>query len=383
MSHVHVQSARGAEGLGAELARTKRFALDCEAAGFHRYSDRLCLLQLSTERETWVIDPLAFDPSDLLRPALENPAVTVVMHGADFDLRLLRRDLGVQLRGLFDTQIAAQLVGEETLGLAGLLESRLGVRLSKKYQRADWAERPLLEPMLEYAADDTRYLMALADRLRGELVAAGRLAWAEEECRALEAVAGTTPEDADEPDDPVIRIRGARHLSARQVTALREALAWRDEIARAKDRAPFRVIAEEPLVDAVATWPKTLAELTSIKGFPSRLAAEEGQALVRRLADVATLADSQLKPYPRGPRRGASRITPEMEALAERLKTVRNRKADELRLPRGTLLSNAVLLEVARAMPRSREALASVEGMRRWKVDVLGDDFLKVIRGAA
>jgi ribonuclease D len=330
-----------------------------------------------------VIDPLAFDPSAILRRSLEDPAETGVMHGADFDLRLLRRDLGVQLRGLFDTQIAAQLVGEETLGLAGLLESRLGVRLSKKYQRADWAERPLLDPMLEYAADDTRYLMALADRLRAELVAAGRLAWAEEECRALEAVAGTVPAGADEAEDPVVRIRGARHLSARQVTALREALAWRDEIARAKDRAPFRVIAEEPLVDAVAAWPKTLAELTSIKGFPSRLAAEEGAALVRRLAAVATLAENQLKPYPRGPRRGAPRITPEMEALAERLKTVRNRKADELRLPRGTLLSNAVLLEVARAMPRSRDALAAVEGMRRWKADVLGDDFLAVIRGAA
>jgi len=382
MSHVHVQSAREAEGLVAELARTKRLALDCEAAGFHRYSDRLCLLQLSTERETWVIDPLAFDPSAILRPALEDPAVTVVMHGADFDLRLLRRDLGVELRGLFDTQIAAQLVGEETLGLAGLLESRLGVRLSKKYQRADWAERPLLEPMLEYAADDTRYLIALADRLREELVAAGRSAWADEECRTLEAVAGTAQIVADEPEDPVVRIRGARHLSARQVTALREALAWRDEIARAKDRAPFRVIAEEPLVDAVAVWPKTLAELTSIKGFPSRLAAEEGEALVRRLAGVATLSEGQLKPYPRGPRRGTPRTTPETEALAEKLKTVRNRKADELRLPRGTLLSNAVLLEVARAMPRSREALAAVEGMRRWKADVLGEDFLAVIRGA-
>jgi ribonuclease D len=382
MSHIHVQSARQAESLVAELARTRRLALDCEAAGFHRYSDRLCLLQLSTERDTWVIDPLAFDPSELLRRPLQDPAVTVVMHGADFDLRLLRRDMGIHLHGLFDTQIAAQLLGEEILGLAGLLESRLGVRLSKKYQRADWAERPLLEPMLEYAADDTRHLMRLAERLREELRAAGRLEWAEEEFRALEDAAGG-PIQPEEPEDPVVRIRGARHLSARQVTALREALAWRDEIARARDRAPFRVIAEEPLVEAVAAWPKSARDLLGIKGFPTRLAEEEGDALVRRLARVAALTDAELQPYPRGPRRGPARASPETEALAERLKTVRNRKADELRLPRGTLLSNAVVMEVARARPRTMEALAQVEGMRRWKAEILGKEFLGSIRGAA
>jgi ribonuclease D len=381
LSHVHVQSAPEARGLVAELAGTKRLGLDCEAAGFHRYSDRLCLLQVSTERTTYVIDPLAFDASAVLRAALEDPGITIVMHGADFDLRLLRRYLGIQLRGLFDTQIAAQLLGEETLGLAGLLEARFGVRLSKKYQRADWAERPLSEGMLEYAADDTRYLMPLADQLREQLVAANRLAWAEEEWRALEIAAGG-PVEPSEPEDPVVRIKGARHLSARQVTALREALAWRDEIARTRDRALFRVIAEEPLVEAVAAWPKTVDELTSIKGFPARLAEEEGAELVRRLARVAGLADHELEAYPRGTRRGPGRTTPEMEALAEKLKNVRNRKADELRLPRGTLLSNGVILAVARAMPRSLEALQAVDGMRRWKMDLLGNDLLAVIKGA-
>jgi ribonuclease D len=382
MSHIHVQSAGEADGLVAGLAGTTSLALDCEAAGFHRYSDRLCLVQLSTERATWVIDPLAFDPSEMLRRPLEDPSVTVVMHGADFDLRLLRRDLRIRLQGLFDTQIAAQMLGEETLGLAGLLESRLGVRLSKKYQRADWAERPLLEPMLEYAADDTRHLMHLADRLREELSAVGRLAWAEEECRALEG-AGGGPVAAAEAEDPVVRIRGARHLPVRQLAALREALAWRDEIARARDRAPFRVIAEESLVEAVAAWPKSVADLTGIKGFPARLAEEEGAELVRRLSSVATRADHELKPYPRGPRRGPGRTTPEMEALAERLKNVRNRKADEVRLPRGTLLSNAVLLEVARAAPKSSDELVAVEGMRRWKAEILGKEFLDVIRRKA
>jgi ribonuclease D len=379
MAHVHVQSTQDVSALAEDLATAKRIALDCEAAGFHRYSDRLCLVQLSTERATYLIDPLAFDPSDVLRGPLEDPAVTVVMHGADFDLRLISRDLRIRMHGLFDTQIAAQLVGEETIGLAALLESRFGVRLSKKFQRADWAERPLSDGMLEYAAEDTRHLMRLADWLMAELAEARRLPWALEECRALEAAAGELPE-AEEPEDPVVRIRGARHLSPRQLTALREALAWRDEIARARDRATFRVIAEAPLIEAVAAAPQSVAELLSIKGFPSRLAEEEGAALVDRLARVARMRDDELRGYPRSTGRGLARPTPEMEALAEKLKNVRNRRADELGLPRGTLLSNAVVLEVARAAPRSLEALAAVEGMRRWKVEALGEDFLKLIR---
>lgn len=379
MAHVHVQSPQEAGGLVDDLGKAKRIALDCEAAGFHRYSDRLCLLQLSTERATYLIDPLSFDPSDLLRGPLEDPDLPVVMHGADFDLRLLARDLRIRLRGLFDTQIAAQLLGEQTLGLAGLLESRFGVRLSKKFQRADWAERPIGDAMLEYAAEDTRHLTRLADWLTAELAEARRLPWALEECRALEAAAGELPEE-EAPEDPVGRIKGARHLSPRQLTALREALAWRDEIARAKDRATFRVIAEGPLIEAVAAHPRSVRELVAIKGFPSRLAEEEGAALVARLERVSRMRDDELRGYPRSERRGANRITPEMEALAERLKNARNKRADELKLPRGTLLSNATLLEIARAAPKSIDALAAVEGMRRWKAEALGEDFVRLIR---
>jgi ribonuclease D len=382
MAHVYVQSPEEARGLADDLSRAKRIGLDCEAAGFHRYSDRLCLVQLSTERATYLIDTLAFDPSDMIRGALESPNLPVVMHGADFDLRLLARDLRIRLRGLFDTQIAAQLLGDEMLGLAGLLESRFGIRLSKKFQRADWAARPLSDAMLEYAAEDTRHLGRLADWLTAELAEARRLPWALEECRALEAAAGELPPDVT-PEDPVVRIRGARHLSPRQLTALREALAWRDDIARARDRATFRVVAEGPLIEAVAANPRSVQELLGIKGFPPRLAEEEGASLVERLGRVAHMRDNELRPYPRGERRGAGRPTPEMEALAEKLKNARNRRADELGLPRGTLVSNATLFEIARVAPRTLEALAEVEGMRRWRAEALGEDFLKLIRGAA
>ena len=378
MSYIHIESDSDASGLADDLRSGERIALDCEAAGFHRYSDRLCLVQVSTSAATYVVDPLAFDPSKLLREALEDPQREVIMHGADFDLRLLYRDLGIELHGLFDTQIAASLLGLESLGLAPLLEERFGVKLSKKYQRADWAERPLTHGMLDYAAADTGHLMSLRHQLGEELAGAGRSTWVEEECRGLEQSA-TQPKEGTEPRDPVTRVKGARDLSPRQVTALRVALTWRDELARERDEAPFRVVGDGPLIDAVAMHPRRPEELTSIKGFPRGLAKGKGHQLVARLRAVVDMPETELQPYPRKKGGGPGRPPPEVLQLAERLKGVRNHKADELGLARGTLLANAVLLEVALGAPTSSEALATMPGMRRWRMDVLGAQLLAVI----
>lgn len=377
MSFVHIRDASEADGLRRDLATARRIALDCEAAGFHRYSDRLCLLQLTTESATYVLDPLSFDPAEILRDPLEDPRVRVDMHGADYDLRLLDRDLGIRLRGLFDTQVAAALLGEESLGLQALLESKLGVALSKKYQRADWAERPLTEGMLDYAADDTRYLARLSDILDEALRQAGRDGWAQEECRALEESA-LARSDA-EADDPVTRVKGARDLTPREVTALREALEWRDAIARERDKAPFRVVGDQPLLEAVLRRPLDVRELSDIKGFPSGLARSDGGDLLHRFDEVAQLPDGALRPYPRNQRRGTGRPPPEVEEVAERLKSARNRRAEELKLDRGVLLPNATVTAIAVKAPRDLQELAQVEGIRRWQVGAVGAQLLEAL----
>jgi ribonuclease D len=378
MSHIHVEHPGDADALVDALGRADRIALDCEAAGFHRYSDRLCLAQVTALGSTWTIDPLAFDATDLLREPLEREDLPIVMHGADFDLRLLSRDLGIRIRGLVDTQVYAALLGEEGLGLASLLESRIGVKLSKKYQRADWADRPLTAGMLEYAASDTMHLERLIDILSGELAAMGRSSWAQEECLALEAVADLPSDDSDALD-PVTRIKGARHLPPREVTAIRAALTWRDEIAKQRDRAVFRVIGDTPLIEAVGSHPRRVEDLVAIKGFPGGLARAEGKDLLRRLRDVRELDEAELIPYPKNVHRGPGRPPPELEATVDRLKAVRNSTAEEIGLPRGTLLSNAVLLEIARAAPKTLQELSEVEGMRAWKVEVAGDGLLEAL----
>lgn len=362
----------------AELDRTlsgvRRIALDCEAAGFHRYSDRLCLVQLTAGGDTWILDPLALDLSGFLRPLLQDPGIEVVMHGADFDLRLLDRDLDIQLRGLFDTQVAAAILGESALGLASLLESYLDVELSKKYQRADWARRPLPADMLEYAASDTRHLETLADLLARDLRAKGRMHWAEQECLELESIRWE-----EDDDDPVTRVKGAHRLEPREVTALREALAWRDEIARERDRAPFRVAGDRSLMAAVQEKPRSVDELASLKGMNTRLARDQGPVLLRRLERVEELAAEELRPYPPREANGRGRPPPEVEELTDRLRRERNARAEELGIDRGQLVSNAILEEVAWARPMTRDELVAVDGLKAWQVEAMGDRMLTVL----
>src|SRR5579871_788584 len=162
----------------AEIGRPRELAIDTEGASFHRFVDRIYLIQLSTRDKHAIIDPLPIARSDALGSLLEDPKVEVVFHDADYDLRLLHQDYGWHVRNIFDTRVAAQLLGMRSFGLAALLERYFGVRLDKKHQRADWSMRPLTRGMLDYAAQDTIHLLDLRDRLEDELQRAGRREWA-------------------------------------------------------------------------------------------------------------------------------------------------------------------------------------------------------------
>lgn len=378
MDVTYIDNPQRADALVRALEGESSLALDSEAAGFHRYSDRVCLLQLSVDGRTFLVDPLAFDPSELLRPVLEDPGVEILMHGADYDLRLLDRDLGIQLRRLFDTQVAASLLGETGLGLSALLERHLGIQLPKKFQRADWAIRPLPGEMLEYAAGDTAHLHRLSAILRELLEERGRLAWAEEEFRRLEEVHW---EEQEEDRDPVLRVKRAWELGLRPVARLREALTWRDEQARTRDRAPFRVAGDPALVAVALENPTTQDALARVAGFPPAMArSSAGQQLLDRLAAVNALPESALVPHPPRERRGIGRPLPEVEELAEKLKAARNVRAESLGLDRGTLLPNGVLLDIARLIPSSIDELRQIPGIRNWQVEVVGDDLLRLLR---
>jgi ribonuclease D len=296
------------------------------------------------------------------------------MHGADYDLRLLDRDLGIRVRGLFDTQAAASLLGASSIGLAALLEERLDVRLAKEHQRADWAQRPLPDELLAYAASDTQHLLPLGKLLAKELEEMGRDEWAEEEFRALEEIRWE-----EDDSDPVTRVKRARHLSPRQVMALRSALEWRDTIARRRDRAPFRVVGDAVLLAVVQDPPPSVEALGALKGMSPRLAKQEGKNLLDALRRLEALPEEEVQPHPRWNRNGFGRPTPEEEAAADRIRSLRTTRSEELGLERGVLLSNGQISAIVRARPRNLEALRTLDGIRRWQADLLGEEILRLL----
>ena len=369
-----IESVRELESLAGRLARERLVAADTEAAGYHRYSDALCLLQLSTRGETWLVDTLAVGSLNPLAEVFEDPRTEIIFHDADYDLRLLDRDFGVQVRGLFDTKIAARFLGERAFGLSSLLEGKLGISLEKKFQRADWAKRPLSPEMLEYAAMDTRYLPELRDRLRDRLDEMGRLGWAEEEFRLSEATAWAPAEDED---NAYLRLKGARDLDRRGLAALRELHAWREGVARERDVAPFRVLNNEPLLGMAAKLPRTEAELVKAPGMSEGNARRYGRDLLAALERARAIPEAELPTWPRGPRRPPR--DPDVDARAERLREVRDRAAERLDLEPGFLMPRAQLEELARRRPRDRAALAEIEGVRKWQIDAIGDELLTVL----
>ena len=187
----------------------------------------------------------------------------------------------------------------------------------------------------------------------------------------------------DGKTDPVTRVKKARYLDLRDVALLREAWLWRDEIARKRDRAPFRVAADPVLLEIVATRPGDVAALAATSGFSPQLAERSGKALLTRLEQVDRMEDADLLGYPRTARSGPGRPPPEVEEVAERLKVVRNRCSDELGIARGTLASNTVLLEIARAGPQNATELLAVQGVRRWQVEALGDALVQALTDGA
>jgi ribonuclease D len=355
------------------VAREPVIAMDTEAASFHRFVDRIYLIQVTARGETAIIDPLAVDDVSGLGAVLADPAVEVVFHDADYDLRILDRDYGFRAHHLFDTRIAAHLLGEPAVGLAALVEKHVGVRLDKKYQRADWSRRPLPPEMLEYAATDTRYLPALRAKLRSQLESRGRLSWAEEEFRRLEGVRWTPPETNG---GTYLRMKGARKLDRRGLAVLRELVPWREAIAAELDRATFRVISNEALLALSAKPPHTRTELDHVGGISPRLVAERGASLLEVIGRGLAVPEKDLPRFPRAERHAAD---PAFDQAVDRLKAVRNRIAERLGLDPGVLCPKGTLEAVARARPKTAAALGEIPEMRSWQVEVLGGDFLKTL----
>ncbi|HUP61245.1 MAG TPA: ribonuclease D [Thermoanaerobaculia bacterium] len=356
---------RALDRVGAQ----SQIAVDTEADSLHSYFDKVCLIQISVPDEDLIVDPLARIDLKGFGDVLANPAIMKVFHGGDYDLRILHRDFGFVVCNLIDTSICAQLLGYEGLGLAALLDRHFGVKLNKVHQRADWSMRPLSPDMLEYAATDTHHLIALAAKLREELLALGRWEWAVEEFARLENV--RYREATEEDVEPWRKVKQIGGLDRRSLAVVRELHQWRDGLARKADRPPFKVLGNDAIVEIAKVKPAAPTELSQVKSLSRYHTQRHGREIVnivRRVLDIAE-ADLPEKSDPKPWNRDKA-----LEARINRLKTVRDRVAKELKIDPSVLAPRHILSGVATG------GTLEVPAMRAWQKQLLGDAFLAVLQ---
>jgi ribonuclease D len=357
----------------SEISDVKELALDTEGASFHRFLDRIYLLQISTRKHSAIIDPLPIGSPAKLGELLQSNTVEVVFHDADYDLRLLHQDYGWHVTNIFDTRVASQLLGIKSFGLAALLDQYFDVKLDKKHQRADWSMRPLTPDMLEYAAQDTRYLLQLKDQMKAELERRGRLHWAQEEFGRLEG----TRWEVEENMEGFLRLKGARDLSRRELAVLREIANWRDTVAAQLDRATFRVMGNEALFEIARRAPKNTAELGTIKGMPKGMIERAGPDIISAIRRGMEAPEAELPKFPRGHRWNKDR---DFDDKVARLKLVRDAAATRLDLDPGVLCSRERLENVARSGAKTIDDLAAVPDLRRWQIEEMGEGFVRALQ---
>jgi ribonuclease D len=334
-----------------QLESVSRVAVDTEADSLHCYFEKLCLVQLSFNGSDYLVDPLAgFDLSPL---AAALAGKEIVLQGADFDLRLMKRSFDFTADKVFDTVIASRLLGIREFSLAALVERYFGVTLSKGSQKANWAQRPLPPQMAEYAMNDTRYLLPLADKLEAELREKGRLEWFEQSCERARTMAAV---QRVRDEEEAWRISGSGTLSPRASAVLRAIWRWRDREAQAADRPSFHILQNHLMIEAAKG-----VEAGQVPEF-RHLSPRRRRGFMEAVEEAMRLPDEEL---PRRLRRVGTRPTQEMERMAEDLRKRRDVVAEELGLDPSFIAPRATVESIAADGARSEALLVP------WQRDLL------------
>ncbi len=318
------------------LTQAKWVALDTEADSLHAYPEKLCLIQISVDGEDALVDPLARID---LEPILEELRHReLIMHGADYDLRLLRKGLNFVPNAIFDTMLASRLLGIREFGLNNLVWRFLNVRLEKGPQKANWARRPLTERMAEYARNDARYLKQLADILRLQLVQKGRLEWHREMCETL--IKDCAQLRSPDPE-AVWRVKGSHHLQPPALAVLRELWHWREHEAVKSNRPPFFILPPDTMVHLAQNANSTSG--VEEKHLPKHLTPRRREGVIK--AVTKGLTAKKLPPILRSsPYRQSESEKRRMHDLEKR----RDRAAAELGIDATLIASRAMLVLLAK-----------------------------------
>jgi ribonuclease D len=327
---------------------------------------------MAAENLNVIIDPLQIPDLSALRPLFNNCKIQKVFHGADYDIRSLYRDFKIEVNGLFDTQLACRFLGMAETSLEAVLKRWFHVNLKKKFQRKDWSKRPLPDEMIAYAAEDARYLLPLAQKLKSKLEQKKRLSWVMEECEHLSKVRPVS----GKAGPLFLNFKGAGKLDPRSLAVLEALLAFREKVAGRRDKPLFKIIRNNVLLHLAIEKPIRSKDLQRLAVLSPNQIRMYGQNLLTAIQAALNLPSEDLPVYPR---KKLPTVKPEVGKRTKRLKTWRDERAKKLDIDPALLLTNAQINAIAVQQPFNPKQLHKINEMKNWQKNTFGNDIIEIL----
>lgn len=353
------------------LSREPLVAIDTESDSLYSYFEKVCLIQFSIPHQDYLVDPLVVDVSGLA-PFFADRSIQKIFHAAEYDFLSLKRDYGFIFSNLFDTMLAARILGWSHYGLGSLLNKQFNIKLDKRFQRYNWGRRPLSKKALNYACLDTHYLIPLRQIQLQALHEQNRLREAEE---AFERMTHVEPTIKTFDPNDFWRVKNSRELQPQQQAILRELFILRDTIARKLDRPAFKVMHDSALVALAKNQPLSLTDLKQIKGLNAKLIQHNGHTILE------AVSRGQANTPPKYPVNHHHRPDEKILSRYESLRQWRNELAAKRGVEPDVIINNHDLMSIAKKNPRTMHTLTKIGVLGDWQRETYGQRLLQILNG--
>jgi len=372
LNYKFIESDGELKSVCDDLLKEKIISVDLEADSMHCFKEKICLIQIATAKQAFLIDPFKIKNILSFIAVLENNDVIKVFHGADFDIRSLDRDYNARVNNLFDTEIASRFLGTKERGLAALLKKNFDVDINKKFQKVDWARRPLRQDMIEYSVGDVAYLTRLYEIIHKKLVANGRLNWAGEEFEIQ-----TRVRHENNHALPLFKkFKGAGKMDNRSLAVLENLLQVRLNFAKKKDQPLFKIMSNNSIMAMASEKPVTIDQILNMGVLNQRQAGMYGNHCLDAIGRAMKIEHKALPSYPktRRPKKNAK-----VQERIERLKKMREKISSSIGIEPGFLLNNALIGSIAFENPGNLNDLLKIENVRKWQGEAIGENILSAL----
>jgi ribonuclease D len=372
LNYKFIESESELDNICDKLSKEKIIGVDLEADSMHCFKEKICLIQIATAKQAFLIDPFELKDISPFLKVLENQDTIKIFHGADFDIRSLDRDYNTRVNNLFDTEIACRFLGVKERGLGALLKKHFNIDSNKKYQKADWSIRPFNKAMIEYSVMDVASLTKLYEIIVKKLENNNRFSWAKEEFEIQEQV----KYESNHSSPLFKKFKGAGKIDNRSLAVLENLLQLRMQIAKQKDQPLYKIISNASLMAMSVNKPETIDKILELKALSPRQIDMYGKFSVESIKRAVALEDEQLPSYPRTRR---PKKNMKAQEKIKRLKTMREKLSRSLGMEPGFLLNNALIGSIALKAPETMGNLLNIDNIRHWQVENIGKDIIAAL----